>query len=391
MNPFVERRRLETRVRDLSDRYPVTAVLGARQTGKTSLCRDLASSPDHYFDLERTFDAVRLSDNGLTVLGGLSGWIVIDEAQELPDLFKTLRVLADRPERPARFILTGSVAPSLMRSISESLAGRVGIVEIGGFSLSEVGAENWENLWLRGGYPPAFLSPNENEAFEWREFMLDQMIGKDIRRWSGTELHPAQLRKLLELVADSTGRSWNHSFAAKVLGISYKTVQSCIEVLKGAYLLRELPPMEANVRKRLKKSPTLLFRDTGNLHNFLRVAESSHLMGHPRKGFSWEAFGIDQVVRMAEFREHECYRYSVQGGAEIDLVADLPGHRIGFEFKSGDATKVTSSMRAGREDLGLHRVFLVCPGKMRSILDEGIEIVGIERLPELCEEIRSRR
>lgn len=389
MSSYVERRRLEIRIRELSDRYPVTVILGARQTGKTSLCRDLASSPDHYFDLERTFDAVRLADQGLTVLGGLSGWIVIDEAQELPELFKTLRVLADRPERPARFIVTGSVAPSLMHSISESLAGRAAIIEIGGFSLAEIGTENWERLWQRGGHPPAFLAAGELEAFEWREFMLDQMIGKDFRRWSRVELQPTQMRKLIELVADANGQSWNHSSAAKVLGISYKTVQNCIEVFKGAYLIRELPPMEVNVRKRLKKSPTLLFRDTGNLHNFLRISHPTHLMNHVKRGFSWEAFAIDQVIRMTEIREHNCYRYSVQGGAEIDLVLELPGRRLGFEFKSSDAVKVTESMRGGCSDLNLERLFVVYPGNVRSKIDDQIEVVGIERLPEVCAEIKS--
>lgn len=390
MLPFLERRRLEARIRQTSDRYPVTVLLGARQTGKTELCRDLASSPDHYFDLERMFDAVRLADNALTVLGSLSGWIVIDEAQELPDLFKTLRVLADRRDRPARFILTGSVAPNLMKSISESLAGRAGIIEIGGFSLGEVGSHRWEELWLRGGYPPAFLAPGNAEAYEWREFMLDQMIGKDFSRWTRSDLHPTQIRKLLELVADSNGQSWNHSAAAGILDVSYKTIQNHIEILKGAYLIRELPPFEANVRKRLKKSPTLLFRDTGNLHNFLRVVETSHLDSHPRKGFSWEAFCIDQIIRTAEVREHDCYRYSVQGGAEIDLVLDLPGGRIGFEFKSSDAPRVTDSMKTGVADLGLARLLVVSPGNTRSKVGEKIEAVGVERLDEICREIRDR-
>lgn len=390
MRTFLERRRLESRIRQTSDRYPVTVLLGARQTGKTELCRDLASSPDHYFDLERMIDAVLLADNALTVLGSLSGWVVIDEAQELPALFKTLRVLADRPDRPARFILTGSVAPSLMKSISESLAGRAGIIEIGGFSLAEVGRKGWEELWLRGGHPPAFLAPGNREAYEWREFMLDQMIGKDFSRWTRSDLHPTQFRKLLELVADSNGQSWNHSAAANILEISYKTVQNHIEILKGAYLIRELPPLEANVRKRLKKSPTLLFRDTGNLHNFLRVVEPRHLESHPKKGFSWEAFCIDQIIRMTEVREHDCYRYSVQGGAEVDLVLDLPGERIGFEFKSSDASKITESMKAGVADLGLKRLIVVTPGDKRGSVLGAIEIVGIERLEEVCQEIRDR-
>ena len=362
----------------------MTAILGARQTGKTTLCRDLASSRDHYFDLERTLDAARLADNALTVLGNLPGCVVIDEAQEMPELFKTLRVLADRPDRPTRFIITGSVAPALMHSISESLAGRVALIEIGGLDLEDTGPDNWNRLWLRGGHPPAFLAESDAEAFEWREFMLDQIVGKDFARWSRLDLQPARMRKLLELVADANGQAWNHSEAAKLLGINYKTVQSHIELLKGAYLIRELPPFEANVRKRLRKSPTLLFRDTGNLHNYLRISGLRHLQSHPRRGFSWEAFGTEQVIRLTETRESRCFRYSVQGGAEIDLVLDLPGQRIGFEFKSSDAPRVTESMRAGCKDLDLKKLYVVFPGDIRSALDGRIEALGIERLPEVC-------
>lgn len=355
--------------------------------GKTHLCRGLATSPDHYFDLERSDDLVRLSDNALSILGSLTGRVVIDEAQELPALFKTLRVLADRPDSPARFIVTGSVSPSLLESVSESLAGRASIIEIGGFDLEETGPGSWEQLWLRGGHPPSFLGADDEIAYHWRENYLSFLIGKDLRIWSQSDLHPAQVRKLLNLIADSTGQAWNHSAAAKLLGVSYKTVQSYIETLKGAYIVRELPPFGANVRKRIRQSPTLLLRDSGILHSLLRISDGKNLMSHHRKGFSWEAFCSDQVIRLGKVREENCFRYSVQGGAEIDLVIDLPGRRLGFEFKSGDAAPLTPSMKTGRDDLELERLYVISPGDRRRLMDDRIESVGIERLPELCEEL----
>ncbi len=388
MFPHIERTRLLARLHDASNRYPITVILGARQTGKTELCRGLASSPDHYFDLERSLDLVRLTDNPISVLGELSGWIVIDEAQELPALFKTLRVLADRPDHPARFIVTGSVAPTLLESVSESLAGRAAIIEIGGFDLRETGTENWKSLWLRGGHPPSFLAPDDALAYEWRENYLSALIGRDLRIWSHADLPPALIRKLLDLVADSTGQAWNHSAAAGILDISYKTVQNYIETLKRAYIIRELQPLETNVRKRIRRSSTLLIRDTGILHSLLRVSEESHLESHPRRGFSWEAFCIDEIVRLAEIREEHCFRYSVQGGTEVDLVTELPGRRLGFEFKSGDAPRLTDAMKAGRDDLKLEKLYVIFPGDTRHQMDDRIEGVGIERLPELCDEIK---
>jgi predicted AAA+ superfamily ATPase len=313
--------------------------------------------------------------------------VVIDEAQELPALFKTLRVLADRPDLPTRFIVTGSVSPHLLESVSESLAGRASLIEIGGFDLEEIGTGSWEQLWLRGGHPPSFLAADDGIAYHWRENYLSFLIGKDLRIWSQSDLHPAQVRKLLNLIADSTGQAWNHSAAAKLLGVSYKTVQSYIETLKGAYIVRELPPFGANVRKRIRQSPTLLLRDSGILHSLLRISDGKNLMSHHRKGFSWEAFCTDQVIRLGKVREENCFRYSVQGGAEIDLVIDLPGRRLGFEFKSGDAAPLTPSMKTGRDDLELERLYVISPGDRRRLMDDRIESVGIERLPGLCGEL----
>ncbi|CAN5344597.1 ATP-binding protein [soil metagenome] len=383
----IDRLNLQKRLHQSTSQYPVTLVLGARQTGKTELCRAFASSPDHYFDLERTTDAVRLTDNAQSVLGALAGCVIIDEAQELPELFSTLRVLADRPEKPARFIVTGSVSPTLLTAVSESLAGRASIIEIGGLDLSEVEPDHWKKLWLRGGHPPSFLAPSDAQAYEWRENYLSLLIGRDLRIWSRSDLKPAQVRKLLEIVADSCGQAWNHSAAANVLDLSYKTIQSYVETLKGAYLIRELQPFETNIRKRIRRSPTLLLRDTGIMHNLLRIRSASHLESHPRRGFSWEAFCTDQIIRLAALREENCFRWSVQGGAEVDLVIELPGRRIGAEFKTSDAPKLTESMRSGRDVLGLNKLFVIFPGDVRFAMDEKIEAVGISRLPELCGEI----
>jgi uncharacterized protein len=378
------RTRLLTRIEESLAQYPITVLLGARQVGKTHLSQAFATSPDHYFDLERSDDLVRLSDNALSTLGALNGRVVIDEAQELPVLFKTLRVLADRPNTPARFIVTGSVAPSLLESVSESLAGRASIMEIGGFDLEEVAVDHWKKHWLRGGHPPSYLAPSDEASYGWRENYLSALIGKDLRIWSRSELPPAQVRKLLNLIADSTGQAWNNSAAASVLEISYKTVQNYVEVLKGAFIIRELPPLEANVRKRIRQSPTLMIRDTGILHSLLRIGNEESLFSHPRKGFSWEAYCTDQVIRLGNIREENCFRYSVQGGAEIDLVVDLPGRRIGFEFKSGDAPGLKPSMKTGRDDLELTMLYVISPGDRRRLMDDRIESVGIERLAELC-------
>lgn len=385
--PIIPRQRLLDRIRQALGNYPVVALVGARQVGKTTLARQFA---DHFFDLERSLDAMSLAENAVGILGSLNGIVVVDEAQQMPELFSTLRVLADRQPAPARFIITGSVSPRLMSAASESLAGRVAWIEIGGFSLEEVGPEHWRTLWLRGGMPRSFLAANDFASIEVRENYLDSLIGRDLRFWGMDGHDPAYIRRLLMLIADTSSRSWNHSGAASNLHVSYKTVQKHVSILGGAFLIREMLPFTATVEGRLRKSSKLVMRDSGIMHALLRIAEQSRLDAHIRMGASWETFCIQQIMALTETRSEDAWAWNVHGGAEVDLLLDRTDGRYGFEMKHADAPSTTRSMHTGISDLGLKKLFVVHPGNQRLPLHSQapIEAVGIERLVEVCHEMR---
>lgn len=379
---------LENTVRTHLEHYPVVALLGARQVGKTHLAQRFAQEGSNYFDLEDTVQRIALEDNAPSILRGLSGLIVIDEVQELPDLFPLLRVLADRDPLPARFVILGSVSPQIIKGISESLAGRVAVVEMGGFDLDETGPTDWRALWLRGGFPRSYLAPDEQLAFEWRENYLDQLINRDIRIWSGLSLQPGTARRLLLLLADSSGKSWNHSSAAQDLGMDPKTVQKYVEILEAAFLIRRMMVLETNTRKRLRKAPTLHFRDSGILHTVLGIMTTDRLQEDRHRGHSWESFCVDQVIRLTRTRSEYCYTWSVQSGAEIDLILDRPDGRWGFEIKSNDAPKASNELRKLPAELGLKRLYIVRPGAGELDLGDNVISLGIENLPEIATAIR---
>ncbi|MFA5266165.1 MAG: ATP-binding protein, partial [Opitutaceae bacterium] len=317
------------RIREGLAHWPITILLGPRQCGKTWLVQSFATSPNHYFDLHNFVDQVRLEDGNYRILDGLDGVVVIDEAQERPNLFPKLRVLADRKDRQTRFILTGSASPSLYRGASESLAGRARLLALSGFSLAEVGLENWERLWLRGGYPISYLRELEETSLEWRNHYIALFLGRDLPALADTKLTSEQLRRFFLLLAHHHGQYWNHSEIAGVLGVNYKTVQRHIELFKGAYILRELPPFFNNVGKRLRKAPKLYMRDSGLLHALLQIRNPAQLYATQRSGASWEGFCIEQVIALTRVREEECFTWSVQSGAEVDLVLNVFGGPVG--------------------------------------------------------------
>lgn len=391
VKPILPRPRLENLIGSRLAKYPVVAVLGARQTGKTYLAKRFASRPENHFDLENSFQAQALTDNALTILGSLEGTVVIDEVQDLPSIFPALRVLADREPTVARFVISGSVSPRIIQGISESLAGRVATLEIGGFDLDETGTQNWERLWLRGGHPPSFLDDTDEGAMEWRANYLERLFGRDLRIWSNLSLHPAQTRKLMTLIADCTGRAWNHSAAAKLLELDVKTIQRYVDILDAAFLIRLLPPLEANIRKRLRKAPTMHIRDSGIAHAMLAIQNRERLEIHPRMGQTWESFCIDQIIRMTETRPEYCYTFSVQSGSEIDLVLDRPDGRFGFEIKSSENSRPRPSDREFIQSLGLTALHQVRRGGGLMNLGDGLFSTGIEMLPEVCAAIRDNK
>ncbi len=389
MKPIVLRTRLEKLVGERLSKYPIVAILGARQTGKTHLAKKFASGAQNQFDLENSFHLQALEENALSLLGSLEGTVVIDEVQELPSIFPALRVLADREPTVARFALSGSVSPRIIQGISESLAGRVATIEIGGLDLDEIGADSWERLWLRGGHPPSFLDDSDAGSMEWRANYLERLFGRDLRIWSNLSLSPSRSRKLLTIIADCTARAWNHSAAATILGVDVKTIQHYLEIMEAAYLIRLLPPFDANIRKRLRKAPTIHIRDTGIAHTMLGIQTRDRLEIHPHVGHLWESFCVDQIIRLTQTRPEHCFTFSLQSGAEIDLILDRPDGRFGFEIKSSEKSRPKPEDRELAKSLKLDRLYQIRRGDGNFDLGDGLFSTGIEEVSKVCESIRN--
>lgn len=364
---------------------PIAALLGARQCGKTTLARGIADrTPCEFFDLEDPVDRQRLSAPK-TALEGLSGLVIIDEVQRLPELFELLRVLVDRPENRARFLLLGSASPRLVRDVSESLAGRIGFVDLSGFDLREIGGENQQRLWTRGGFPRSFLAPDDAASAEWRNSFIRTFLERDIPQL-GIRVPAETLRRFWSMTAHYHGQVWNAAELARSLGASEKTARSYLDILAGAFMVRVLSPWLENLRKRQVKSPKVYLRDSGILHALLQIGTLSELQGHPALGASWEGFVIEQIIDLLETRDY--YFWATHGGAELDLLVMLHGKRYGFEIKYQDAPTRKRSMLTAREDLRLERLWVVYPGSKKYALDDFIEVIPFTEIPRLADELR---
>ena len=366
--------------------HPVAALLGPRQCGKTTLARAIAQrGPCEFFDLENPLDARRLSAP-MTVLQRLSGLVVIDEIQRRPDLFELLRVLVDRPNNPARFLVLGSASPQIVRGVSESLAGRIGFADLSGFDLRETDVERHNQLWVRGGFPRSFLAQDDEASLAWRDSFVRTFLERDIPQL-GITVPAETLRRFWTMLAHYHGQIWNAAQLARSLGASENTARSYLDILAGAFMLRVLPPWFENVGKRQVRSPKVFLRDPGILHALLQIRTLADLEAHPKLGVSWEGFALEQVVSLLETRD--AYFWATHGGAELDLLVTIEGKRYGFEFKYADAPKRTRSMIIAREDLGLERLFVVYPGPREYDLDETIAVVPPRLIPALVQELRS--
>ena len=373
-----ERSKLLSRVEEGLCRAPITLLLGPRQCGKTTLARYYEGRPDtHWFDLENYLHRSRLEDNPMGTLASLRGRIVLDEVQLLPQLFPLLRVLADRPELPARFLLLGSASPRLVRHASETLAGRLFRVEMSGFTGSEVGTHHQQYLWLRGGFPDSFNAGTDGSSLKWRRDFISDFLQRDLPALAESRLSPQQLRRLLLLLASHNGSAVNASALGRDVGVDFKTVQRYLDVLEGAYLLRVISPFYANVAKRVRKAPKLYVRDTGILHALLGLETAEQVQTSGRMGFSWESFCLEHLIHEADLQAEDCFYYTVQGGAELDLVTTVGGSVFGFEFKHGDTPGITKSMRVAAEDLKTKRVFEIYPGPDTFALDEAERFVAV--------------
>jgi len=373
----VKRGRLEREVAAGLKASPVTAILGPRQSGKTTLARRLAAvRRAHIFDLEVPDDATRLSDP-VPALRRLTGLVVLDEIQRKPELFETLRALADRRPLPCRFLILGSASPSLLRRTSESLAGRVRFVEMGGFTLEEAGASTAHRLWMRGGYPESFLAATEEGSWRWREDFITTFLERDIPQLE-ISIPAATLRRFWAMVAHYHGQVWNSSEVAGSLGVAHTTARRYLDILEGAYMVHELPPWHGNSAKRVIKSPKVYLRDSGLLHTLLRLRTFRELEVHPKVGASWEGFAMEQVLRRVGVRD--AFFWATHAGAELDLLVLGRGAKWGFEFKFRESPAVTRSMRAAMEELDLARLWVVHPGPRGYPLAKGIEALPLAEL-----------
>jgi len=361
---------------------PVTILLGARQTGKTTLARMIAGQRDpvRFFDLEVAADRTALAATPEKILSEAMGLVVLDEVQRVPSLFEVLRPLADRPDVPTRFLLLGSASPELVRGTSETLAGRALVLHIPGFTLEEVGLQRQNDLWLRGAFPRSFLAADEEASLRWRESFIDSFLERDIPKL-GIRTPAETLRRFWNMLCHFHGQIWNASELARSLAANEKTARHYLDILAGAYMVRVLPAWHENIGKRQVKSSKVYLRDSGLLHAMLDIRTRAQLESHPHYGASWEGFALEQTL--ARFGDRHAWFWATQRGAELDLMVLHEGRRIGFEFKCADAPGMTRSLGIALTDLKLDRVFVVYPGATRYPLSERVEAIPLSEIPTL--------
>ena len=371
---MIARDRLLRRIRSALRHNPAVALLGPRQCGKTTLARMLVETDsENYFDLEDPASLRRL-DDPQTALRGLRGLVVIDEVQRHPDLFPVLRVLLDRPRSPARFLLLGSASPNLLRQSSESLAGRVEIIQASGFTAEEIGYQRLDRLWLRGGFPRSFLAASEPLSFTWRRQFVHTFLERDVPQL-GIRVPAPRLERFWTMLAHYHGQLWNAAEPAGSLGLSQPTVRNYLDLMTSVYMIRQLQPWHENLAKRQVKAPKIYLRDTGLLHALLGIRSRVELLSHPKLGASWESLVIEQLL--LAFEIDHAYFWATHQGAELDLLLMRGARRIGVEIKRSDAPALTPSMRSALVDLRLDRLWVIYPGERRYALHERVTVVPL--------------
>lgn len=376
---MIPRTALISRVRAALSRSRIVALVGPRQCGKTTLAHALErTGRTTYFDLEDPRSLTQLTEP-MTALEGLRGLIVIDEIQLRPDLFPVLRVLADRRPLPARFLILGSASPELLRQSTESLAGRIEIIEMGGLSLPEVGAQHLARHWLRGGFPLSYTARTLVASAAWRNQFVRSFLERDLPQLGITI--PAQaLRRFWTMLAHYHAQIWNAAEPARSLGVAETTARRYVDLLTGVYMARQLAPWHENLGKRQVKSPKVYVRDTGLLHHLLGITTENELLAHPKSGASWEGYVIEEVISAVQ--PDDAYFWATHQGAELDLLLFKNGRRLGVEIKRTDAPRITPSMRIALQDLKLEQLVVFYPGPKEYTLDERVRVVPLAKVAE---------
>ena len=373
--------------------FPVVAILGPRQIGKTTLARQVADEyrgPVQRLDLENPADLNRLLEDPMLVLEEMPGLVVIDEVQRRPDLFPVLRVLADRRPLPARFLVLGSASPELIRQSSESLAGRVHYYRLGGLGLDETEYQ-LDRRWLRGGFPEAWLAEDDAAGFLWLDSFVRTFLERDLPEL-GVRVPAPALRRFWTMLGHWHGQVWKSSEFARSFGVADTTVRRYLDILSAALVVRQLPPWHENIAKRQVKAPKVYLQDSGVLHSLLGVETMDALDTHPKAGASWEGLIVEAIIDHLGLQDDQAHFWATHGGAELDLFLMRGARRVGVEIKRTSAPKTTRSMRIAIDSLGLEEVVVVYAGHESYRLGERVRAVAAERLGmDLALEEFSRR
>jgi hypothetical protein len=382
-------RRVYPVIEQALEQFPAVALLGPRQAGKTTLARAITAgrAGSLYLDLERPSDLAKLADPELFLSRHIDQLVVLDEIQRVPELFSILRALIDDNRRPGRFLLLGSASPNLLKQASESLAGRISFHELSPFDVSEVQPTFAElpSFWLRGGYPLSWLASTDEVSAAWRESFIATHLERDIPAF-GIRVPGTTLRRFWQMLAHLHGQMWNASRLASGFGVSAPTVQHYLDILEATYMVRRLPPLNANLSKRLVKSPKIYLRDSGLLHALLGLRSLEELAGHPVVGASWEGWVLEQIVQLLPSPwQHSFYRTAA--GAEMDMVAERGNRKIGFEIKFSSAPTLSRGFWSAANDLKLERMYVIAPVKTGYPLGKNVDVVPAIELAALCKSL----
>jgi predicted AAA+ superfamily ATPase len=382
---MVPRTVLKKRILASIESNPITALLGPRQCGKTTIARIISDQRQNVFiDLENPADYASITQSPMTFLESKEGLIVLDEVQRAPEIFPILRVLADRSSKNRKFLILGSASPGITKKASESLAGRISFIDMGGFDLQDLGVENWQKLWQRGSFPLSYLAENEEKSHSWRENFLRSFLERDIPQM-GIRIPAAALRRFWTMTAHYHGQIWNGSEFARSISVTEPTARKYLDLLTDAYVVRQLQPWYENLKKRQVKSPKVYIRDSGILHALLNLPGST-IFSHPKLCASWEGFIIEQIL--GHLKSGEAYFWATHAGAELDMLMFRSGKRLGFEIKFTDAPTRTKSMLTAQKDLNLYHLYVVYPGSQSYPLDERIQAIGINDLLDVIKSIK---
>ena len=357
--------------------FPAVGLLGPRQVGKTTLVKNLKLEKEGlYLDLEKASDRAKLVDAELFLKAHADKTVILDEIQLMPELFAELRSLIDEQREPGRFILLGSASPDLIRKSADSLAGRIGYLELTPFYLGEVETDELEKLWIRGGFPLSFLAKSDRESQLWRQNFIKTYLERDLAQ-IGLSTDPRLVERFWMMLANAQGGIWNAESFAKALGITRPTVNRYLKFLEGSFMVRVLAPFHQNIKKRLVKSPKVFIRDTGLLHSLTGVTSMDSLINQLLVGPSWEGFVIEQIISTLK-EEYEYYFYRTHQGAECDLLLVKNGVvKTAIEIKNTLSPKLSKGMQISMEDTGAEKGVIICRISDSYPLSEKVRAVGL--------------